>query len=275
MYAKGGVGKSLFVLWLAIQAARDNKQIAIFDYEMTENDLYDRLLDMGLHPESEELNNIHYALIPALNPVDTAQGGNQIYELATRVNADLVIIDTFGRAAEGEENESKTVLEFYRHTASKLKRDGIATLRIDHAGKDARQGQRGTSAKNDDVDIVWKITRANNEVKLHAEKRRAGWVPETVTYHETRNPLDFHLETSSLPDDTSVTKETVDAIKYLDKLDVPVDARRTHWTRNPELRDHMTFRAFINAQKHRSNRVEHAPVIAVDTDDTIDLDELL
>ena len=36
-----------------------------------------------------------------------------------------------------------------------LKDADIALLRIDHAGKDLTRGQRGTSAKNDDVDVVW------------------------------------------------------------------------------------------------------------------------
>ena len=44
-----------------------------------------------------------------------------------------------------------------------LKEAGIALLRIDHAGKDLTRGQRGTSAKRDDVEVVWFLKKLPGE----------------------------------------------------------------------------------------------------------------
>jgi len=61
-------------------------------------------------------------------------------------------------------------------------------LRIDHAGKDMSKGARGTSAKNDDVDLVWQMTRSGDTVRLHATKKRHTWIKDIdleVTKSET------------------------------------------------------------------------------------------
>ena len=61
-------------------------------------------------------------------------------------------------------------------------------MRIDHAGKDLKKGARGTSAKNDDVDLVWQMTRIGDNVKLHATKKRHTWIKDIeleVTKSET------------------------------------------------------------------------------------------
>lgn len=276
LYAKGGTGKSLFTLWLCLQAARQGHQIMYLDYEMTEDDLFDRLLEFGVEPGAEELNNIRYALIPALQPVDDPSGGQQIIELCLETETDLVIIDTFGRSTHGDENESKTVLDFYRHTASKLKQHGVTMLRIDHAGKDVTKGQRGTSAKNDDVDVVWRMTRANGETKLTCDKRRAGWIPEEIKYTETRDPLNFHIEIDvKLAALTAVSSETTAAVKLLDQIGIDEKpGSRTTWNKHPEIQQKMNYRTFYQANRYRKQR-EHT----MNTPDTpepaeINLDEL-
>ena len=53
----------------------------------------------------------------------------------------------------------------------------------DHAGKDLKKGARGTSAKNDDVDLVWQMTRAGDEVRLVPTKKRHTWI----------NPVDLQV----------------------------------------------------------------------------------
>ena len=58
---------------------------------------------------------------------------------------------------------------------------GIALLRTDHAGKDkGKSGQRGSSAKNDDVDLVYQMERTDGLIKLTRMFSRITWAPHEV-----------------------------------------------------------------------------------------------
>ena len=223
MFAPGGTGKSLLSLWLAAKIATGGvvfgqqltaRSVLYLDYEMTADDLADRLEAIGCDT-AEVLENLHYALLPSLPSADKPEGGKAILRLAELVGAEIVVIDTFGRAIEGDENDADTVRSFYRWTGIHLKGAGIAYLRVDHAGKDVAKGQRGTSAKNDDVDVVWQMTKTDDGVRLNAKKRRMGWVPEKVDLTITDDPL--HYDTLDRPGYPAGTK---DAMNILDGLSI-------------------------------------------------------
>jgi hypothetical protein len=229
LFAPGGTGKSLLALWIAAAIAtgrpifgRHNppRHVLYLDYEMTADDLAERLENMGYGPE-HDLTRLHYALLPSLPGLDQPDGGKAVIRLAQLCDAELVIIDTFGRAVHGDENEADTVRAWYRWTGLHLKAEGRAFLRVDHAGKDIEKGQRGTSAKNDDVDVVWRLARQDGETfKLVAKKRRMSWVPETV---DLVLKEDDHLEYALLAG-TSYPTGTKDVVDLLVELDVPIDA---------------------------------------------------
>jgi hypothetical protein len=191
---------------------------------MTEADLYERLSELGYGP-SDDLTGLHYSLIPRIDPLDTERGAQAILEAAQRLNVNCVIIDTFGRAVEGEENNADTVRAFYRHTAQSLKRAGIALLRTDHAGKNLEKGQRGTSAKNDDVDVVWQLSRQQGGVKLARTHSRVPWVPEQLNIGQTQHDdgrITYELTTTrTFPDGTADVAALLDDLG----LDVDVSAR--------------------------------------------------
>lgn len=223
MFAPGGTGKSLLSLWLAANIATGGtvfgqqltaRSVLYLDYEMTADDLADRLEAIGCDT-ADVLANLHYALLPSLPPADGPDGGKAILRLAELVGAEIVVIDTFGRAIEGDENDADTVRSFYRWTGLHLKAAGIAYLRVDHAGKDIAKGQRGTSAKNDDVDVVWQMTKTDDGVRLTAKKRRMGWVPEKIELTITDDPL--HYDTLDRPGYPAGTK---DAMNLLDGLGI-------------------------------------------------------
>jgi hypothetical protein len=165
IFAKGGTGKSLLALWLAaalstgasLLGPTEPVEVLYLDYEMTIRDVVERLEDMG-YDDPLRLDRLHYASLPSLPSLDTLEGGRAVLDMATHLSTALVVIDTFGRAVNGEEDRSDTVRAWYRWTGQLLKDAGIAFLRIDHAGKDVTRGQRGTSAKNDDVDVVWEMS---------------------------------------------------------------------------------------------------------------------
>jgi archaellum biogenesis ATPase FlaH len=191
IFAPGGTGKSLLALYIAAGLATgrnifgiEHQPISVLymDYEMQQAQLYERLTAMGYNKDTD-LTRLHYASLPPIASLDTPEGAKEVCDLARACQAELVIIDTFSRAVEGAENDADTVRNFYRWTALKLKTEGRSLLRIDHAGKDLKKGARGTSAKNDDVDLVWQMTRAGDEVRLVPTKKRHTWI----------NPVDLQV----------------------------------------------------------------------------------
>ena len=164
------------------QPAQPPVHVLYLDYEMIESDLYERLEQFG-YTEDDDLSHLHYALIPNLPPLNTTEGASAVMKLVELTKAEVVVIDTTGRAIDGEENSADSYREFARTTGLALKRSNISCIRTDHAGKDGgkKQGQRGSSAKNDDVDIVYRLDKSDDGLTLKRTHTRISWVPETVS----------------------------------------------------------------------------------------------
>ena len=227
LYAPAKAGKSLFLLYLCACAATgravldhpagDPVRVLYVDLEMTTADVRERLADMGFGPD-DDLSRLTYYSLPALPALDTPQGGAELVALALHHGAELVVVDTLSRVLNGEENSADTLRNFARFTGTPLKAIGCAVLRADHAGKDLDRGARGTSAKNDDVDVVWQyLPRDRGRFTLKATHRRVAWVPEVVDLEQTTEPLGYRLTTDSWP------AGTADAARLLDRLEVPLD----------------------------------------------------
>ena len=233
LFAPAKAGKSLIILALAAAGAtgrrgldgvkRDPISVLYLDYEMTLDDLQERLEAMGYGPESD-LSNLHYASLPSLPPLNSPEGAKAVLELVKVTGAQLVVIDTFGRAVEGEENSNDVAQDFYRWTGLALKAAGVAYLRTDHAGKDPTKGQRGGSAKNDDVDVVWQLMRVQDGVIVKATHRRIGWVPESVQI-KVDDSTGWEL---SVTQDASYPAGTKEVADLLDALGVSVDESATN-----------------------------------------------
>ena len=153
-------------------------------------------------------------------PLDTPAGGQRLLKEALKVKAQLVVIDTLIRTIAGEENSADTIKNFSRYCAMPLKAADIALLRIDHAGKDLTRGQRGTSAKRDDVDVVWLLKPASGNLPgktmltLKREATRVDWIQQDV--HITRHegpPLHHTIPTSFL----ELTSADIAIVDYLQK----------------------------------------------------------
>lgn len=218
-YAAHKLGKSLFLLWICLQLVKRTGYVVVYlDFEMTEDDVLDRLEDMGASPD--DLARLRYALLPALPPLDTEQGGAALAALVDTVQEDhpdhhvVVVIDTTSRVISGKENDSDTFLAFYRHTGVRLKRRGVTWARLDHAGKDLDRGQRGSSAKGDDVDIVWRMTAIADGIKIaHHGVTRIGWAPESASFHIAQEPLRYTPVSQGYP---AGTKDVIDLLNELD-----------------------------------------------------------
>ena len=161
------------------------------DHENSRDDLTERLGDMGYGPG--DLACLHYLSFPTMPPLDRADGGKDLADVANHYGAELVIIDTIARVVAGEENSADTYRNFYRHTLLPLKAARRTVVRLDHRGKDAQAGARGSSAKNDDVDVVWNLSQSpgpNGEayVSLRLERQRGNVHPDMIRVLRDINP---------------------------------------------------------------------------------------
>ena len=203
----GKAGKSLLAFELAHAIAtgrpylgavsRPPADVAYVDFENGARDIQQRALAFGF--SADELARLHYFSFPALPPLDTRAGGAALMQLVQSVGdggAGAVILDTVSRMIEGNENDSDTWLALYRHSLLPLKANGIASVRLDHFGKDTERGARGSSAKTQDVDHVFELSkhdggsltlkRTHSRTGLgrdvwhlvrHGEQTEDGWLP--------------------------------------------------------------------------------------------------
>ncbi|HEX8581946.1 MAG TPA: bifunctional DNA primase/polymerase, partial [Acidimicrobiales bacterium] len=205
LYAQAKEGKSLLALEVAAalatgrsvfgQPAQDPHHVIYCDFEMTEDDVLERLDDMGWGDRCDLGEFLHYYALPDLLPLDTNAGALQLMELVARHGADVVVLDTMSRVVSGGENDADTYLRFDRLTSRRLKEAGCACLRLDHSGKERERGQRGSSAKTSYADVVWEMTVNNEGIgNLHATHRRASGsvIPADISFTRLTEPFTEH-----------------------------------------------------------------------------------
>lgn len=199
LYSLAKAGKSLLVLELVAAAVsgkpalgrpgRAPIRVLYLDQENTAVDLRERLEAMDVRPE--ELDGLVYLSFPAIEPLTTARGGATLAALVEEHRPDLIVLDTVSRFIDGPENDSDTWHALELHTLRGLKRAGIAVLRLDHAGKEVERGERGSSAKNSDVDASWSLTHETQRGTRTLTRRitRNGHGPTTVLLSIEAGPL--------------------------------------------------------------------------------------
>lgn len=176
----GKVGKSLVALdmsyriaaglpWLG-DPARDPARVLYLDKENGQRVFIGRMKALGFRP----CPNLVYLSFPNLPALDTPAGGRELMDIVSEYRPDLVVFDTVSRFISGKENESDTWLALYNNSLMPLKGAGIASLRLDHTGKDVERGSRGSSAKSQDVDHVWGMSEVAGLYLLERTDTRTG-----------------------------------------------------------------------------------------------------
>ena len=255
IYAGFKTGKSLFTLSVAARLALQGVAVIYLDFEMGEDDLYDRLSDMG-YGAGTDLSHLHYAVLPSQPTLDTALGALALFEKVDAVQKThpdehvAVVIDTTARAVAGEENSADTYRDFYRYTGLGLKQRGVTWARLDHSGKDQSKGQRGSSAKGDDVDVVWRLVRTDNGIELRRDASRMGWVPAKVAFRQLAEPLRFVRIAEDWPSGTA------EVATVLDGLDIAPEAGERPAGQALRNSGHQAGQHLVRAaQKYRRQRV--------------------
>lgn len=199
-------------------------QVLYVDLENAKADIRERFDAFGVGPG--DLAALAYYSFPSLPALDSARGGAHLLALAERHNAELAIIDTVARVVVGPENDSDTFRALYRHALAPLKAQGRAALRLDHLGKDATAGARGSSAKADDVDTVWHLVdHGEGRLALRLDRQRSGHHPETVDL--IRRTIDPEVALRHIRADPVSDPRLVALLTNLERLGVPPDAGRT------------------------------------------------
>ena len=222
-------GKSLVSLWMACNLAlgRDpftmapikHVRVGYWDHEMNLDDVLERIDDMGLDIYAVN-ENLNYYLHQPIAPLDTERGGLELLNQALNANEEAVFIDTMSRVISGDENSADTYINFYRHTGQPLKANGIAMSRLDHEGHEGGRS-RGSSAKADDVDIVWQLKPTDDGLQFIRKAARMSWVPENVF---VKRHEDAGLSYSRQA--TAYQAGTAEKAKEMDDAGVPMDAGR-------------------------------------------------
>lgn len=204
--SKRGDGKSLLLLDLAAakatgrpaltQDTAEPVHVIYLDMEMGPEDLYDRLTDLGYTPDQPDFATLerflHYYQLVKLPPLDTPEGGKALEDLVEWHDASLVVIDTVSRVVSGAENEAEPYRNLFRWTETMLKRRRVTLARLDHLGKDKEKGSRGSSAKEDPLDVVWLLTiNPFGQTELALTKGRQATLPRLVTIHKEETGATF------------------------------------------------------------------------------------
>lgn len=266
LFAPSKSHKSLITQYLCAELCRA-ATVMYLDYENSAQDLKLRFGPRGMDRTAASLENLLYFQFPSMAALDTPSGGATLEAMALEYQPALVIIDTTSRVIRGGENDSDTFRHLYRFALVRLKALGIAVLRIDHSGKDVTQGQRGSSAKADDVDTVWLLVGQGETFTLRCTHQRSGNHPELVTLHKRTNPLRFErLDGGTTHYAGKLTIEQL--AKELDRLDVALDVGKHalfELAKNHGI--NTTARDIYEAQKNRrvmADREKEAAALTLD-----------
>lgn len=255
LVAPAKTGKSLLVLEWCARLAKSGRRVLYLDFENTTRDIVRRLKDMGYGPS--DLGNMVYLSFPVLGPLDTESGAQNLAVLTATHRPDVLIIDTWSRVIKGKENDSDPVKEAYRLSLLPLKSSGITVFRLDHTGKDISRGSRGTSAKNDDVDHEWTLTKkSESHFLLERTHTRTGIGQDKIDLRRTTGPLrhEFLFPGEALSIDVQLV------IRKLDELEIPANTGRTKIAeRLKEVGYSVRTSVLAEAVRHRKEQMSPVP----------------
>lgn len=152
-----------------------------------------------------DLPNLSVVCYPDVGGLDTPKGAGEFLALVTDLadklgGVDLVVLDTVSRFIEGGENDADTWSQFDRLAIAPLRDQKVSVLRLDHLGKDADRGPRGSSHKLSDVDADYRMTATragSDDLTLVLGKRRRQHFAQTLSVRRRDSPLRHELQANA------------------------------------------------------------------------------
>lgn len=198
IYAQRGIGKTFFTLSLGMAVAAGGRflkysapkpyKVLYLDGEMSIFSMQDRISKAYSSQESKPPKD-HFKLVNAflqdfpLPDLGTFEGQKALQPLI--VDCNLIIVDNLSCwITSGIENEGESWLPVLQW-ALKQRRDGKAVIFIHHSNK--RNGQRGTSRKEDALDYVIKLDKPEK----HDNKEGACFI---MSFEKNRSWLGSDVE---------------------------------------------------------------------------------
>jgi hypothetical protein len=188
IYSGPGLGKTLWMLWAALEVVKRGAPVLIFDAENGLRTIAPRVEAFG--PDLDRVDQLmHYYEFVSL---PTTEEGRLAFEAKLdRIKPALVCFDSWLSflAANGlDENSANDIATFAAHYIQPARRRGVATLLLDHVPHEGKHA-RGSSRKKDELDVVWALRslqpfnrETTGQIVLHREKDREGWLPLDVTF---------------------------------------------------------------------------------------------
>lgn len=244
LIGSGGVGKSLFSWEWACRLANGMPylnsgptapiRVGYIDLENPQAEIQKRCRTTGFDKPAM-LENLRYASYPRFGPLDTPVGAASLLAWVQEVQPEVLFLDTISRMIAGGENDADTWLQLYRLTLLPLRSLGVAVVRLDHHGKDATRGSRGSSAKSQDVDQEWSMTQAPGHDRtlftLRRTKTRTGLGQGLLTIRRHGRPDEWGTTAHVIADPPSQAEtqqwlQQVELARLLDLGGLPPDAGR-------------------------------------------------
>jgi len=186
LYGPRGLGKTyvaMAVAWAAAsgtsflgwQASRSHRVVYV-DGEMAASDMKQRLAAFGSPPESLEFILADLSGRRRLPDLAEFAGQETLWKACGKRWPDVLVIDNLSSLAGYHSNDPDPWLKMQRFCLM-LRRCGVAVVIVHHANKQG--GQRGTSQKEDVLDLVLALRRPADyaqsqgaRFELHVEKAR-------------------------------------------------------------------------------------------------------
>ncbi len=143
-FGEGGVAKSLLALSLGLTVADANRSywmafavktvpVLYLDFELDADEQHRRALDLAAGMKLSGIpENFYYLSVAMMPPFEAFRVAA---EECVRLGIGLVIVDSVGFALDGDSENARDVLGFYRTCVQPLKDAGASPLLIDHQAK--------------------------------------------------------------------------------------------------------------------------------------------
>ncbi len=182
-----GIGKSLLALGMVLHICEGSPfmaqhptrkgKVLWLDYENGARLFKLRLAAYG-YPIQDTVwlhDKLHYSEFPDLASVETQEACDRLEWEIDTLGIDLVVIDSFAKAFDGDENDSRQYRQFGAKFGNIARSKGVALLILDNLGKNPERGGRGSGAKKDDTDIQWLLQSTGDDLfTLTPTKDRLG-----------------------------------------------------------------------------------------------------